>query len=80
MALQIANPTVVSKVEHLALVAGLTKTRAVERAVDAMLVSAALAESPRARIEAILYQIDALPVLPGAVEEALDWDEDGLPL
>ncbi len=37
MALQIANPTVVAKIERLARITGLTKTGAVERAVDALL-------------------------------------------
>ena len=36
MALQIANPTVVAKIETLAKRIGLTKTAAVERAVDAL--------------------------------------------
>jgi antitoxin VapB len=80
VALQIANPTVVSKVERLASLAGLSKTRAVERAVDAMLAASAPTEGTRARMEAILHQIDAIPDLPTAAEDVLVWDEDGLPL
>ena len=37
MALQIANPIVVKKVERLAKAVGLSKTAAVERAVDRLL-------------------------------------------
>jgi antitoxin VapB len=36
MALQIANPIVVAKVERLARATGLTKTAVVERAIDAL--------------------------------------------
>jgi antitoxin VapB len=41
MPIQIANPVVVAKIERLAATTGLTKTAAVERAVDAMLASRA---------------------------------------
>jgi antitoxin VapB len=37
MALQIANPSVVSKVERLAKATGLSKTAVVERAVDRLI-------------------------------------------
>jgi antitoxin VapB len=37
MALQIANPAVVDKIHELARVTGMTKTAAVEKAVDEML-------------------------------------------
>jgi len=80
MPLQIANPAVVAKVEQLARTTGLSKTAAVEKAVDAMLQEQR--PSPRdgewARLRAILAQIDRIPDLPSQVDP-FDWDEHGLP-
>jgi len=78
VALQIANPVVVDKVERLARELGLTKTAAVERAVDSMAVARPQAGGLADRTRAILRQLDAIPDLPGAVGD-LDWDADGLP-
>lgn len=88
MPLQIANPTVVGKVERLARVTGLNKTAAVERAVDCLLreIEAGDTAPPAKarsadRLTAILSQLDRLPDLAdgtaGAVD--LDWDDLGLP-
>ena len=80
MPIQIANPTVVAKIERLAAVSGLSKTAAVEKAVDAML--AGLPDSQpddmRARFDAILAEFDKLPERPDAFDP-LEWDEHGLP-
>jgi antitoxin VapB len=80
MPVHIANPTVVAKIERLAVLSGLTKTAAVEKAVDAML--ATRAENPSAedmaRFNAILEQFDRIPDLPNPVDP-FDWDENGLP-
>lgn len=78
MSLQIANPTVVGKVERLAAETGLTKTTAVERAVDLMLTTTEPPRETSDRIAAILRQLDAIPDLPGTGDE-LEWDSDGLP-
>ena len=81
MALQIANPVVVGKIEQLAALTGLNKTAAVELAVEALLVEAqaSVATKQRAgRIEALLAQIDRLPDRPDAFDP-LEWDEHGLP-
>jgi antitoxin VapB len=76
MAIQIANPVVVAKIERLAAETGLSKTAA----VDAML--ARRPEQSRrdtvARFNAILAQLDRIPDRPDAFE-ALEWDEHGLP-
>ncbi len=56
MALQIANPTVVAKVERLARATGLTKTAVVERAID-RLASEALAAAGAGRMAALLQAI-----------------------
>lgn len=56
MALQIANPAVVEKVNRLAALTGLSKTAAVEVAVDALLAESALTTSRRdgrARMDAM---------------------------
>jgi antitoxin VapB len=80
MALQIANPAVVAKIERLAKASGLTKTAAVEKAVDALLEQ----ETPnqvddiRRRMRAILGQIDRTPDLPVPFDP-LEWDDHGLP-
>lgn len=79
MALQIANPTVVAKIERLARATGLSKTAAVERAVDRLMAEAASDEAdPMARFRATLAQLDQVPDRPDAADPPL-WDEAGLP-
>lgn len=79
MALQIANPSVVAKVERLAKATGLSKTALVERAVDQLLktqFSASAAPGPR--IQSLLKQIDRIPDRADATDP-LPWDDNGLP-
>lgn len=76
MALQIANPVVVEKVERLAKATGLSKTALVERAVDRL--AAELAVDRGDRIDALLAQFDRLPDRPDAFDP-LAWDDAGLP-
>ena len=80
MALQIANPTVVAKIETLAKRTGLTKTAAVERAVDALLNDRSVAPGDNAwdRLNALLAQIDLIPRIENP-RDPLEWDEHGLP-
>jgi antitoxin VapB len=78
MALQIANPVVVAKVEKLAKATGLSKTAAVERAVDRMLSESGQATPAADRLIALLAQLDRIPERPGAADP-LPWDEHGLP-
>ena len=80
MPIQIANPKVVAKIERLAAVSGLSKTAAVEKAVDAMLAGRdrALEDDFEARATAILAQLDRIPDRTDAFDP-LDWDEHGLP-
>ena len=79
MALQIANPVVVAKVEKLAKATGLSKTAVVERAVDRMLSESGGAISCAAdRLAALLAQLDRIPERPSAADP-LPWDEHGLP-
>jgi len=80
MALQIANPTVVRKIETLARATGLTKTAAVEKAVDRFLAEQNLDLGAKVweQFDAILAQIDQIPDLPNAFDP-LEWDEHGLP-
>ena len=80
MALQIANPIVVAKIETLAKKTGLTKTAAVERAVDALLSKpvAAQVDSAWERFDAILAQIDQIPETENQ-SDPLEWDDYGLP-
>ena len=77
MALQIANPKVVAKVERLARATGLTKTALVERAVDA-LASGLDKGSARDAMTALLAQLDQAPERADAFDP-LAWDEAGLP-
>ena len=77
MALQIANPTVVAKVERLARATGLTKTAVVERAID-RLASETQATADPGRMAALLAQIDRVPDRAGAFDP-LEWDAQGLP-
>ena len=79
MALQIANPVVVAKVERLAAATGLSKTAAVEKAVDRLLVEVKSGEGgSNSRVLALLAQIDRIPDRTDAIDP-LEWDESGLP-
>jgi antitoxin VapB len=78
MALQIANPAVVSKVERLAKATGLSKTAVVERAVDHLLSEMANTTDQTERIAALLAQLDRIPDRADAFDP-LAWDEHGLP-
>jgi len=78
LALQIANPTVVRKVERLARATGLSKTAAVERAVDRLLSEVVNASDQTERIAALLAQLDRIPDRADAFDP-LAWDEHGLP-
>jgi antitoxin VapB len=78
MALQIANPVVVGKVERLAKAMGMSKTAVVERAVDRMLSeTSANADRPE-RMAALLAQLDRIPERMDAFNP-MEWDEHGLP-
>ena len=81
MALQIANPVVVDKIERLASLTGMNKTAAVEVAVDSLLAEAEVAaarNSSARRVAALLAQLDRIP--DSAVPfDPLEWDEHGLP-
>jgi len=78
MALQIANPTVVSKVERLAKRTGLSKTAVVERAVDRLLGETADPAMQSSRLAALLAQLDRIPERADA-SDPLPWDAHGLP-
>ncbi len=78
MSLQIANPTVVAKVERLSKATGLTKTAAVERAVDLMLRDAEGTVAPSKTFAALLAQLDRIPERADAFD-ATEWDALGLP-
>lgn len=81
MALQIANPVVVSKVERLAKSTGLSKTAVVERALDRLIGEigeASGVEDQMTRMTALLAQLDRIPDRADATDP-LDWDEHGLP-
>jgi len=78
VALQIANPAVVGKVERLAKVTGLTKTAVVERAVDRLLAELASTDDPGDRMSALMEQFDRIPDR-GDAFDPLVWDENGIP-
>lgn len=77
MALQIANPVVVAKIERLARATGLTKTAVVERAID-MLASQTQATAVPGQMAALLAQLDCVPDRADA-HDPLEWDRSGLP-
>lgn len=76
MALQIANPAVVSKVEQLAKRTGLSKTAAVERAVDRLLEESPAADS-FVRMAALLAQLDRIEGRADAADSS-EGNADGL--
>ena len=80
MSVQIANPVVVGKIEALARAMGLSKTAAVEKAVDRLLTEHRLDQTADIweRFDALLAQMDQIPDLPIAFDP-LEWDEHGLP-
>ena len=80
VALQIANPSVVSKVERLAKRTGLSKTAVVERAVDRLLgeIASPSGKNASTRLAALLAQLDRIPDRSDA-SDPLQWDENGLP-
>jgi hypothetical protein len=59
----------------------LTKTGAVEKAVDALLASQPGRDGSGAwdRMDAILAQFDRFPDVPNSTDR-LEWDEHGLPI
>ena len=77
MALQIANPGVVAKVDRLARLTGLSKTAVVERAIDRLAAEAANEAKPD-RLAALLAQLDRIPDRQDAFDP-LEWDAHGLP-
>jgi antitoxin VapB len=78
MALQIANPVVVGKVERLAKATGLSKTAVVERALD-RLIGETMGRSDGGRsMAALLAQLDQIPERVDA-SDPMAWDELGLP-
>ena len=78
MALHIANPSVVSKIEHLAKSMGLSKTALVERAVDRLLEDTLRPAQHSDRLAALLAQLDRIPDRSDATDP-LPWGEHGLP-
>jgi antitoxin VapB len=81
MALQIANPIVVAKVERLAKATGLTKTAVVERAIDRLASDTQGTADPgqqASRMAALLAQLDRVPERTDAFDP-LPWDDQGLP-
>ena len=78
MALQIANPVVVSKVERLAKRTGLSKTALVERAIDKLSSEGAGTTKQAERLAALLAQLDRIPERADAFEP-VPWDGHGLP-
>ena len=80
MTLHIRNRTVLAKIEALARATGLSKTAAVEKAVDRMLAEQEVVRPGDAweRFDAILAQIDRIPEVQGGFDP-LEWDEYGLP-
>ena len=77
MALQIANPTVVAKVDRLAKATGLTKTAVVERAIDRLASEMQFRGNP-GHMAAPLDQLDRVPDRADAFEP-LQWEAQGLP-
>ena len=81
MALQIANPVVVAKVERLARATGLSKTAVVERAIDRLAGETQSTADPghmAQRMDALIAQLDRVPDRADGFDP-LDWDARGLP-
>lgn len=81
MAVQIANPQVIAKIERLCELTGLGKTATVEAALDLLLEARSSVEtaSPWAGVDGLIAQLHRLPTRPDAYD-AVRYDEKGLPL
>ena len=73
MSLQIANAGVINKVVRLANATGLSKTAAVERAVDRLLTETEAATDTQQRMRAVMQQFDRIPDR-GITVDPLQWD------
>jgi antitoxin VapB len=90
MAVQIANPEVVRKIEWLATTLNTSKTAAVERALDAYsgeLLQAEMAREDGVRrqqryeqLMRIVKKFDEIPDVNPHAGNDLEWDENGLPI
>jgi antitoxin VapB len=78
MALQIANPVVIDKVERLAKATGLSKTAVVDKALDRLIGETMGETESGSRLAALLAQLDRIPDRPDAFD-SMQWDERGLP-
>lgn len=84
MAIQIANPQVVQKIEWLASAMKVGKTAAVEKAIDALGQQWSMGEADRqtsathARALTLLAQLDRIPDRVDSLDP-LSWDAQGLP-
>jgi antitoxin VapB len=78
MALQIANPVVIGKVERIAKATGLSKTAVVDKALDRLLGETLSKSDGTNRMAALLAQLDRIPDRADAYDP-LKWDGHGLP-
>jgi antitoxin VapB len=78
MALQIANPVVVGKVERLAKATGLSKTAVVEKALDRLIGETMNKPDGGRRMAALLAQLDRISDRADA-SDPMEWDDQGLP-
>jgi antitoxin VapB len=79
MSIQLANPTVVEKVNRLAQQTGLTKTALIDRALDVFQANQfTVAQPSPTSFAAVFKQLDQLADLP-THHDPLQWDAMGLP-
>jgi antitoxin VapB len=78
MAIQIANPQVIRKVESLSKASGLNKTAAIEKAVEKMLFDVARPGVRSLSMKKLITQFDQIPDRNDAFNP-VEYDERGLP-
>ena len=77
--MRITSLAVIAKVERLMALTGSSETAVIDKALDCLLHELVTAPDQRARMAALLAQLDRVPDRARS-SDPLEWDANGLPL